>query len=212
MEDKNIILVDFDMIVNTDIGMFNLVKNFFSSSDCFDKNVLSNSDESSIRYRSINEKYDNILDLFKSEGFKNYNTQNLYNQLYELHIDYILKNSTLTNLLNLLNAYIISDTISVTILCKNIQEQQIINKLNSKFKTILFEEKIDIKEYDSIFMKRYEDILKFGIVECKNIFIANISNNMEKPNVPLLKLSSVIARVNNIYTIDLYSNIENPLG
>lgn len=214
MEISNNILIDFNMIVNTDIGIFNLIKNRFKSSECFDENILKNSDNNSIIYRSINERYDTILDLIKSQDYEEYNTINLYNELYSINLEYILKNSIITDVLNLLNAYTMSNVIVVTVLCKNKQEQQLIKNINKKFNTITHEEKIIIEEYDSIFIKHYKDILKFDKINGKNIFISNIINNMEKDknNIPLLNISSIISKTNNIYVIDLYSNIKNPLG
>lgn len=212
MQISNNILVDFKMLINLDIGLFKLIKEKFSSSDCFDSYIINNTNIETMIYRLINEKYSNMIDLIKSDEYKDFSTENLYDTLIEKYYDEVYEKSITTDLLNLMNAYIMSNVVLVTILCKNKQEQQLINSVNSKFHTLIFEEDMNIEDYDSIFLKEYKDIVKFKNVQCKNIFIANIQNNLDNKNMPILEISAVMGKSNNIYTVELYDKKLNPMG
>ena len=212
MQITNNILVDFEMIVDLDIGIFNLVKEKFSTSDCFDSNIINNTNVDTMIYRLINEKYPNILDLIKTEDYSDFSTENLYNTMLSRYYEEIFKKSIITDILNLMNAYIMSNVVVVTVLCKNQQEQQLINNINSKFHTVIFEKDMNVDDYDSIFIKKYKDILEFDNVQCKNIFVANMQNNMDDKNTPLLDISALMSKSNNIYIIDLYDKKSNPMG
>lgn len=212
MQITNNILVDFEMIVDLDIGIFNLVKEKFSTSDCFDSDIINNTNVDTMIYRLINEKYPNILDLIKTEDYFDFSTENLYNTMLSRYYEEIFKKSIITDILNLMNAYIMSNVVVVTVLCKNQQEQQLINNINSKFHTVIFEKDMNVDDYDSIFIKNYKDILEFNNVQCKNIFVANIQNNMDDKNTPLLDISALMSKSNNIYIIDLYDKKLNPMG
>lgn len=209
IENANNILVDFNMIVNTDVGVFSILKERYHNPKIIDPIILD-TDIDTLLYRLKDERYNNVIELFVNEG---YNTGMVYSQLISTKYKEILDKSMLTEVLNVVNVYIMTNVITVTILCKNKLEEQVIKKINSKFNVLLkTREKVNVKDFDSIFIKDYRNVIYFENLKCKNIFISNYKNNIdEKKNLPLVDISAIIGKTNNIYTMDLH-NVNNPLG
>lgn len=213
MSQSNDILTDFDIILDTDIGVLNVLKYKYNNPNYFNSDLINNIDDKALVYNLIHRRYDNILDLFIKEEYKE-QSGSLYNQIVTNNLDDVYNNSLLTECFNLFKVYLQTNVISITVLCKNEKEEQIINELDSNFKILRYSdsEKINCDEYDSIFLKNYKDVSKFKKLESKNIFIYNYANNLDKEkNVPLLDISLMVAMSNKVYTIDLHK-IENPLG
>lgn len=212
MSESNNILVDFNMILDTDIGIFNVLRNKYNNPNYFNTDLINNIDIEALIYNISNTVYNNILDLFIKDEYKN-QSKSLYNQILDNNLELVYDNSLVTEGLNLFKVYLESGTIRVTVLCKNEFEEQIINKLDKRFAIIRYDDnKIDCEEFDSIFLKEYKDVIKFKKLEAKNIFISNHANNLdEEKGIPLLDISLIIARTNKVYTIDLYKK-EKILG
>lgn len=212
MSQSNNILADFNMLLNTDIGVFKVLKGKYNNPKYFDSEFINNIDTDALIYNLMNTKYGNILDLFIKEEYKD-QSNSLYNQIMDNDIDLVYDNSIITECLNLFKVYMESGIISISILCKNEKEEQIINKLDSRLNVIKYnEDKIDCKDYDTIFLKDYKDVVKFKDLHSKNIFISNHMNNLDdEKGTPLLDISLIVARTNKICTIDLHQK-EKILG
>lgn len=206
----NNILVYFNMIVDTDIGIYEVVKRKYNNPNLIDP-IINTISIDALLLRLKEERYNNILDMFMDS--EKYNTEDLYNQLIDQEYDNILKYSLVTDVYRLMNVYIMSNVISVTVLCKNKQEEQIIKKMNKNFSTVILDDDLKIEDYDSIFLKNYKDIVFLKNIHCKNIFICDYQNNIdEKENIPLSDITTIIGKTNDIYTVGLHIIGEKPLG
>lgn len=213
MSQSNFILTDFNIILNTDVGVFSVLKSKYNNPNFFNTDLISNIDDDALIYMLTNKRYGNVLDLFINNNYKN-QTESLYNQIIDNDLDIVYNNSLLTNIFDLFKLYLKTEVINITVLCKNEKEEQIIKKLDENFNILRYNdnEKINCEEFDTIFLKKYKDVYKFDKLKAKNIFIYNYANNLdEEKNIPLLDISFTIARTNKVYTIDLH-RIKNPLG
>lgn len=212
MSQSNDILTDFDIILDTDIGVFNVLKFKYNNPNYFNSSLISNIDHEALIYSLLSMKYDNVLDLFIKDEYKN-QSSSLYNQIITDNLDDIYNNSLLTDGFDLFKVYLQTGVINITVLCKNEKEEQIIKKLDKNFRILRYSEdkKISCDGFDTIFLKKYKDVDRFEKIDSKNIFIYNYANNLDETNVPLLEVSVKVALSNKVYTIDLHK-IQNPLG
>ena len=142
---------------------------------------------------------------FKKEYLQSIDS--LYNEFIELEFDNILKYSLKTNILDLVKTYIETSSSAVTVICKNKSEEQFINKY--KLKTIICDNlsKLDISEFDSIFIKEYSKVTEFKNLSAKNIFIGRYNFNLEDDEyTPKEEISVLVADVNIISVIDVYNS------
>lgn len=206
----NNLLVFFNMIVDTDIGVYEVLKRKYNNPNLVNP-IINTIDIGTLLVKLKEERYNNILDMFIDS--EKYNTEDLYNQLIEQEYDNILKYSLVTDVHRLMNVYIMSNVISVTVLCKNKQEEQIIKKMNKNFSTVILNDDLDIDCYDSIFLKNYKDIVFLKNIHCKNIFICDYQNNIdEEENIPLSDITAIVGKTNYIFTVNLHIINGNTLG
>lgn len=208
---NNNILIYFDMLIDTDIGIYEVMKRKYNNPNIV-KPIINNIDIDTLLVLLKEERYDNILDIFIDS--EKYNTKDLYNQLMEQEYDNIIKYSILTDVYRLMNVYIMSNVVSVTVLCKNEQEEQLIKKINKNFSTVILDDNLKINDFDSIFLKNYKDIVFLKKIHCKNIFICDYQNNIdEEEKIPLSNITAIVGKTNNIYTVNLHIiNNGNTLG
>lgn len=213
MNQSNNILTDFEIILDTDIGVFNILKSKYNNPNYFNSSLISNIDNKALLYSLLNMRYENVLDLFIKDEYKE-QSNSLYKQIISDNLDEVYNNSLLTEGFDLFKIYLQTNVVGITVLCKNEKEEQIIKKLDKEFRVLRYSEdkKISCDGFDTIFLKKYRDVDRFEKIEAKNIFIYNYANNLdEEKNIPLLDISIKIAQSNKVYTIDLHK-IQNPLG
>lgn len=109
-----------------------------------------------------------------------------------------------------------NNVIKCKVLCKTLKQEQFIKSILPDVQTIVEPDvsKVDLNEFDSIFVKRYIDILKYREVKCKNVIILKYNYNLEPAMtklVPRLDVSLFVTDVNNVYLVDPYVDIEMPL-
>lgn len=205
--DGNNILVDFNMIVDTDLGLINLIKKEYNNTD-FIIDYLYSMKNQVIIEQLLNRKDKNPLSIIIKEEYKD-SIDNLYKEFIETEYDNILKQSPTTDIMGLIKTYLNTGAVHVDIICKNKSEEQIINNFNiSRLKVIVEEtSKIDIVNYDSIFIKDYSSILNYKGVVAKNIFIGNYRYNLDDDNrTPLNDISLLVAKTNLVSIIDMYES------
>lgn len=187
---KNI-LISFDMIYDKEYGLYkllieeydeNLFK-FYSTSDSYLKEIIVQKNKKNPLDKIIDNSIRESIDI-------------LYEMLMNQEIDKILFNSRLTDFYNFVKA--INKNYNVVILCKNKQEEQIIEKLNLKTaKTIIsLEWTEELKTgYDAYYFRYLDDI--DPDIESKNLYIAyTMYTFLDKENVLFLS--------NKIKLIELY--------
>ena len=201
----NNILVDFDLLVDKDYGLIQLIKKDYSDNDFIDDIIFKMKDKILLGELLTRKEKNPLSIIFKKDYTQSLDS--LYNEFLELELDNILNYSLITNMLDLMITYVETSSAIVTVICKNKSEEQFINKY--KLKTIVYEDfsKLDIKEYDSIFIKDYSKILEFKNLIAKNIFIGRYNFNLEDDEyTPKEDISVLVGNHNIVSIIDVYNS------
>lgn len=199
------LLIEFDLLMDKDIGIFKVLKDKYNNSEFLNITMMGLPDKAII-YEFINRKDKNPISLLLNKGFKD-SADELLSEILEKEEETILKNSKGTSLLELMTVYLMTPNIKVDVLCKNKQEEQIINKINNRLRPIISTFKdVNISEYDSIFIKDIRESVQISNLKSKTIFIARYRFNMEEDkDVPLLKISGLLSAFNDIKFTDVYA-------
>lgn len=215
MKYGNKVLFTFDSVINTELGILKLIKKEYNNPDIMDKNIIKNTDLF-FRLLLLSEFETNPINLVIKKDKSDLSDhillsfmKNKYNEVLQLSE----KTGIYTLVINYMRAA--DGVIQVIILCKNEQEEQYIKQLNSDISCMVEDiEKINIKSFDSIFVKNINDLLLFKNLEGKNLFILNYRNNFEKDDSTKLCID-VFKDVasNNLFSIvDPYPDLITPLG
>lgn len=210
----NTILIAFDMIADTEIGLIRMIKEKYNDESIFYPGILE-MDDANLIYNLHMRKNDNPLFVAVKDDENQEQMDSYYNEFMEKEYDSILENSILTPILKLISTFISSNGIvNVDILCKNKQEEQYIKRIEGleKCGVIIQDDysKVDISKYDGIYIKVFKDILKFKNLTTKTIFLANYKFNLKETDndgieVPLPEVSIEIVSSNVLKIIDIYS-------
>lgn len=201
----NNILVEFDLLIDKDFGLIQLIKDQYSNNDFIDDIILKMKDKVLI-WELINRKDKNPLSIVLKKEYKD-SMDNLYREFIESEYKSILDFSISTSLLDLMITYLNANICSITVICKNKLEEQIINKY--KLKTIICDDfsKLNIEEFDSIYIKDYSKVTQFKNLKAKNIFIANYKFNLENDEyTPINDVSIFVSDINIVSVIDVYNS------
>lgn len=199
----NNILVDFDLLIDTDFGLLQLIKKEYHDNDFIDTIILKMKDKILLS-ELLDRKDKNPLSIaFKKQYVDNIDS--LYDEFMKNEYESILKYSISTSLLDLMLTYAQSNSCMITVICKNKLEEQIINKFNIKSIISSFD-KVNIDDFDSIYIKDYTKVLSFKRLKAKNIFIGNYKFNLEDDCMPLEDISILIADINIVSIIDVYNS------
>lgn len=211
-------IIPFDLIVDTDYGLIQLIKEKY-----FDRSVFNGVIEAEIKqiiYFLYSRKNINPLSEFVLEEIDKDTMDSLYKEFIEKEYVSILKRSITTDFYNLVKLFNSSDgAITPIILCKNELEESYVNKLSriQEIKpplNVLIGDynDIDISPYDPIYFKYYTDTLKvLDKLNGKNLYIANYEFNFQYTkeenrillaDISVLLLDHNIAKVIDIYKID----------
>lgn len=188
------ILFTSNILLDTDIGVYRLIKNEYNNPKYFKLNILDVIIE---RYKEIIPKRDTInpLSFIIKEEYKD-SIDNLYKEIMDTKYNEVLKLSEFTNVEQLAEIFTSRKGFEPTIICKNLEEKQIFKDKNKSYDIIVSEyEDIDIKPYHAIYTKYYKDYSKFNKVVAKTLYFANAKYNYIN---------------NNIIDPEIYVNLEGP--
>lgn len=188
------ILFTSNILLDTDIGVYRLIKNEYNNPKYFKLNILDVIIE---RYKEIIPKRDTInpLSFIIKEEYKD-SIDNLYKEIMDTKYSEVLKLSEFTNVEQLAEIFTSRKGFEPTIICKNLEEKQIFKDKNKSYDIIVSEyEDIDIKPYHAIYTKYYKDYSKFNKVVAKTLYFANAKYNYIN---------------NNIIDPEIYVNLEGP--
>ena len=209
------VLVDFDTIIDTDFGLLKLLQEEYNNRKFISNKFLLMKDIILI-HLLVNRE--DINPLYLAINGMQFDLDVLYNQFMDIEYRKILQNSIETNICDFINVLITNDN-SISIYCKNLLEQQLIEKkfngkvktnkctfINREINTIVTDDvsTIDISDYGSIIIKDFSKILNFKNLRLKDIYVANYKFNITD-DVPLKDISMIISGINNIKLIDVYN-------
>lgn len=217
---NNNILVDYNIIVDTDVGLYYLLQSKYNNPEYIKTEMLT-LDKPGAVIKLMWEREDlNPLKMFLKDDYID-NADKLYNELLNTEGEFIDLNSNLYKTFNMFLTFSNTNLIDISVFCKNEQQENTIKQLfrnSNKLNIIKYEklEDIDISRYDSIYIKNFRDILKFKNLYKKNIYIptyqfnlesnfkSDIYNSVIKNRMPIMDICIVIGKMNKIELINMY--------
>lgn len=197
------ILIPFDLIINTEYGLIQYIRAEYSDNDIWNQQAISLLDEESIIIDLLDRAEKNPLFIIAND----YNNDkesldNLYIEFMNKTYKDILSYSNKTKLYNAIVVWVdMSQTISITILCKNKLEIDYIKSL-PKFKkcNVIMDTKplseINLSNYNTIYIKDADDLIDTKI-RGKNIYIAAYLYNLEYTD-NIDNGNNIVPKINNI--------------
>ncbi len=181
------ILIPFDLLIDTDIGVVKVATYKYNDYDYFDFSRLSGLNEqdykSLFEYRLCRNPLYMITDIDLPEEERE-NVDNLYKKILEENYKDVLNYSELTAIHRIIAAGTYSEggPFRITVICKNDLEVDCVKCLSFKSDIIMCKTKLDIcdinmKNYKYIFIKDVEDLEYYGDLIEKVLFIANYRFN-----------------------------------
>jgi len=225
------ILIPFDLLVDTDVGIVSLVTEKYNDTRYFNTDRMEVEGDEDNKIYSFLFQYRNepnplflITKVDLPLGERNI-INNLYKELMEKEYVEILRHSQTTSIYDIFNVgnYGGNGPFRVTVVCKNDLDVEYLRQINFKCNTIICKDnseltKIDINNYNHIYVKHIEDALDYRYMSKKNIYIANYRFNNEfvddpdtKQIVSILKPEIVVDLIsdNKIKVIDVYPQPED---
>lgn len=212
----NNVLITFEMLVDTEIGLLDLIKDLYNDESVFNNNILD-LDINHLKglLQSMSDK--NPLNLILLNYDKE-QADSFYNEFIEKEYENILVRSPITTLVDMIKKFIDAESkIKVNILCKNKLEYNHINIIMSdclescyKIITENSRENINLETYDTIFIKYMDELLEFKGLEGKNIIVCDYLFNLDKKayeeykQIPRLDICAAYADINEFYITNLY--------
>lgn len=215
---SNNILITFDMIVDIDIGLFDVIKESYNDPNVFREEIFeldSNIIKGLLRESDSGNPLSILLIDSDSKQADAY-----YDEFMEYEYDNIVKNAPTTTMVDVLDTFIDSGGAVVpNIICKTKSEYQRVEEifkdsLPNLFSIIFSEDysTLDVSLYDTFFLKYIDTLTKFNIdmVMGKNLIISDYKCNLDdkeyelKRKVPKAEYLVMYATNNEFRTVTLY--------
>ena len=220
----NNILIDYDLLFDEDYGIRQIILDKYRDNECFKIEMLTKTDKITLNgILSSREDKNPLSIMLKSEYMDS--KDSLYEEFRTQLGDEIINLSPKTDIVSTLKMLNLTGEVNVNILCKKLSQKQNIKEkiTNMNYNIILYEDKkIDIKNYDSLYIKSYDVLDMTTLPKAKTIYVADyrfnsleylLSDN-ENYNEKLLLNLYLLFRVNKFSMIDLYNytHISKPIG
>ena len=198
------ILFTSNILLDTDIGVYRLVREKYDNTKYFKLNILDVIIE---RYKEVIPRRDTInpLSFIIKDEYKN-SIDNLYNEMMSKDYSRILELSEFTNVEDVLGLFLTRKELDIKIVCKNLEEKQIFKNRNKKYNIVVFEnyKDIDVEPYDAIYTKYYKDYSKFNKIVAKTLYFANAKYNFTNKNIIDPEIYINLDGPNEFKAINLY--------
>lgn len=180
------ILVEFDMMVDTEYGLIRLLRDKYCSEEFFFKDIL-NLEEKLLKGVLMERTMFNPLQVaFKDESKIDY-MDSFYNQFIEREYEEILKRSCLTNITNLVKMGIDTEgVVKFDIVCRNKMQRDYMTHIMSDCLPSLFnivldtDEIFDAEKYSALFVKDIRNLVRYKNLHGKVIYLANMNYNLDQ--------------------------------
>lgn len=199
------LLVDFDFIFDFDLAIFKYIKDNYSGSKYIDKRIIGFKNDAQVVYCLLHRKNINPLKMIMPKV----DSTKLYNDLMNNHEEELLSYETLYDSIFLFVTYFNRiPSIEITVLCKNELESNYVKDKNNKFNTIIQPDKskVDLSPYTIIYSKYYSDILAYGEIHGKYIYVSLARYNYDK-NGAIKGQLIFYTDLNIIKLMDLYTTV-----
>lgn len=178
-----------DMLIDKDLGLIRLIKEIFMKScvDYFYEEIIDNiiSDPMVGKYILYNRDTINPLNVISKEDVSDELLDILYNNFINKAYDSIVDRAEPTDAMQLiLSTGYTSGTVNSAVVCGSKHEEEALknyfNQHGCSIRTIVSTlEDINIDSYDTIILRKYEDVYKFKNLHGKNIIVSDAEYNYE---------------------------------
>lgn len=213
-------IIPFELLIDIDIGLLKLIQYQYRNKDFFNFGILDSNNIPALQDILTRRLEKNPISvIYKYEDDKE-TRDDFYNQFIEKEYSQILKYAPSTILTDLLQTVYISKdkVVNFTIYCHTDEEIEVLKSRNIKATRIIKvnkDEKINIHNYGSVYVKYIEDIDRFIPFEGKVIYIANYFVNAvpDKKTNELIVNPDLLNYVNNneVQIFSMYSYKFNKL-
>jgi hypothetical protein len=212
LKPNNQILIDFDAMVDIDIGIYKYLLKNYKGSKFFNYtfNNLKN-DNVLFDFALFRKDINPILEIADRDKMTEDDANSLLQDIMSSSeaYDFILKNSPITDICGLMEVYRTTESgINVTVICRGESEVNLLNKqYPNLFRTIISpREEIDTDLYNAYFVKYFLSIIQYKKFSGNQIYILEYPFNMSdyKKKIPLRELSFIIHDSNLIRTVAPY--------
>ena len=204
----NRILVEFDFLIDLDLGLFKYIKAEYNNPDYVDQKIIKMNDEKQIIQMMLNRQCINPLEII----IPNEEVLDLYYDIMSNHMNELLQYAKASDLFGLMITFLNeASSLEITVLCKSKLESDFIKSLNDRLNTVIYAnyKNAPINNYTILYIKYYPSVLEYNNIEGKHIYISNARYNMEPDsNMPTIAISGLIGDVNIVHMIDMYRDIK----
>lgn len=207
MKKDNVILANFDFLVDLDAAMFKFIKNRYKNSKYVDQKIINMEDENLIKYTMLNRKHINPLEVIMPEV----DTTDMYYEIMNDHFDELLSYAKAYDTFGLLITFLNNaSSVDIVVRCNNEKEEKFIKKLNPILNTIITpRSNVRVNDYSVIYEKYYAYLIEYPKLITKHIYIAAAKFNMEEDKDLLnVGLSTLFGDINAIHLMDLYQYVK----
>lgn len=203
----NELLVEFEFIIDLDMAMYKYIQKNYASSEYVDQQLIYSKNEYAIINLMMHRINMNPLRVL----MPNVDPDKLYNEIIDNSENEVLKYAKPYDSFYLIITYIIqASSVGVTILCNNQIEADFIKSKDSRVNTLICEDKskLDLKKYTALYVKYFHNLIKYGNIEGKYIYISSARYNYDKNNKLDESLILLYGDLNIIKFMDLYTQIK----
>lgn len=208
---NNNVLIPFNMLCDTEMGLINLIGAKYMDPEEFEDGLILQPNGINYQFLKQRPMKNPLGEYVVNEKDADF----YYKEFMEKKYDEVLEYATPTALLETVKHFIKTNgAITVTVVCNTVEESDILDRyFNDEryLKCILVDgfNGIDLKLYDSIYIKDIEDLALFEqSFDGKNVYIGSYYHNMtfglEEP-VPDIALTTVLLSKAEIHVVDLYA-------
>jgi hypothetical protein len=204
------LLIDFNTLVDTEIGLFELIRREYLDPDVFNVELL-NSDIKKLLSLLITREEVNPLYLIANDNIDRKDLDDYYKEFMETKYIDILIYSVTTEMERLIALSKSEPSVHVTFLCNSKAEIDLLKFINGlkdiKYHTILSKDINDVSIYTSYYFKYITDDLSKYIFKFKNYYFSSYKLNFDN-EMKFIK-REYIDKINSmggeIYMMDLYN-------
>lgn len=203
-------LISFTSIVDTDVGLVNLIRKEYLDTRVFEKSFFD-MDFYKIIKSLYHRKERNLLYLFAKDKSNTELLDSYYNEFIERCMPEILQMSITTEVLSLVEYFNNSQEIKATILCYSEDQLKIIEDepVLKKNRKVLFSNlsERDKESFSQYFFKEVEEIENFKKCRNKTFYISSFRANFTEENdvKELDFLKDIYRNINAINIFDMYN-------
>lgn len=204
-ESVSSILIPYDCIVDEDTGLLRVIRDNYSNDTVFYMDRIETDDD--IEQLVLYEKYENPLELILKPDYQD-KAEDFYNQFIEEEYENILTNSFITKLHKFIFSVKGSNLGFITLRADNDRQRKSLEYLFGEETNIETKplSKIDLEEFDIIFLKRAKEIKDLGTLSAKSIYLMDYNFNFENDRddenpLPTIEYTLLLIKYHNVLNV-----------